>query len=585
MNSTDRKLRVFLCHASQDKPVVRELYQRLLAEGWIDPWLDEEKLLAGQDWNMEIEKAVESADAVIVCLSNRSVTKEGVVQKEIKRALDKAEEKPEDIIFIIPLRLDDCSVPRRLKVYHYQDYFKNINVGYKRLCASLERRADTVGIDILGIKGEIAQREQEEQIRKETEKKIRREEEKARRMEIEERIRKENRGTNESSPLNDAQEVTTRYSEHPKLTPKVFEFPAEVKRKSPKHILGLVIDIVGAVGFLLLDVILIRLSLQYNEWWIYLLVIIWILTSSLIAFFIGLFVVGELMDDFKKLLFAEEMGGNLVFLAGNRTLGLLNLQTKKLLSLQKGIRGHDKFVVLPNLNLVVFEKGIIFDLQANKILGDLGDSFRNVVAAGKKKNFLVNSIQKFITVLEYPSKKTISTFKMFGSSSGTLIVSNNENLIIGYDNAISSVIIWSIKSKKEVDSFGVDSMGSYDSFLVINKDDSILAIASGYKIVLYSLAEKKKIWKLSPSGRVLSAIFVPDSPYLVASISYSELIVLDTVSGKYVKIETGENVDKLLYLESSKEIIGLKDYDHKYAVWNADDLIKVYQEAKTKNKN
>ena len=38
-----RKLRVFLCHSSQDKPIVRELYQRLNAEGWIDPWLDEEK--------------------------------------------------------------------------------------------------------------------------------------------------------------------------------------------------------------------------------------------------------------------------------------------------------------------------------------------------------------------------------------------------------------------------------------------------------------------------------------------------------------------------------------------------------------
>ena len=55
----DRKLRVFLCHSSQDKPIVRELYQRLNAEGWIDPWLDEEKLLPGQDWDLEIEKAVE----------------------------------------------------------------------------------------------------------------------------------------------------------------------------------------------------------------------------------------------------------------------------------------------------------------------------------------------------------------------------------------------------------------------------------------------------------------------------------------------------------------------------------------------
>jgi hypothetical protein len=49
MPVTDRKLRVFpstpsaghrLCHAWQDKPIVRELYQRLNAEGWIDRWPD-----------------------------------------------------------------------------------------------------------------------------------------------------------------------------------------------------------------------------------------------------------------------------------------------------------------------------------------------------------------------------------------------------------------------------------------------------------------------------------------------------------------------------------------------------------------
>ena len=35
--NTGRKLRIFPCHASQDKPVVRKLYKRLLAEGWIAP--------------------------------------------------------------------------------------------------------------------------------------------------------------------------------------------------------------------------------------------------------------------------------------------------------------------------------------------------------------------------------------------------------------------------------------------------------------------------------------------------------------------------------------------------------------------
>jgi len=44
MSATERKFQVFLCHALQDQPVVRELYQLLLAEGWIDPWLNEEKL-------------------------------------------------------------------------------------------------------------------------------------------------------------------------------------------------------------------------------------------------------------------------------------------------------------------------------------------------------------------------------------------------------------------------------------------------------------------------------------------------------------------------------------------------------------
>ncbi len=117
------KLCVFLCHSSQDKPIVRELYQRLNAEGWIDPWLDEEKLLPGMDWDMEIEKAVEAADAVIVCLSKSSVSKEGYLQKGIRKVLDISDQKPEGIIFIIPLRLDDCQPPRRLAKWQYVDYF------------------------------------------------------------------------------------------------------------------------------------------------------------------------------------------------------------------------------------------------------------------------------------------------------------------------------------------------------------------------------------------------------------------------------------------------------------------------------
>jgi TIR domain len=147
MPNANRKLRVFLCHASQNKPVVRELYQRLLAEGWIDPWLDEEKLLPGQDWNLEIEKAVESADAVINCVSSVSVGKEGYVQREVRRVLDIALEKLEGSIYVIPMRLDDCEIPRQLRNRQFLDYFPESkrDSSYDKLKKSLIIRKDALG--------------------------------------------------------------------------------------------------------------------------------------------------------------------------------------------------------------------------------------------------------------------------------------------------------------------------------------------------------------------------------------------------------------------------------------------------------
>ena len=96
--TTNRPLRVFLCHSSNDKPAVRELYQKLRAEPWIQPWLDEENLLPGQDFDFEIYKATRDADAIIICLSKVSVAKEGYVNKEIRHALDIAQEKVQGAI-------------------------------------------------------------------------------------------------------------------------------------------------------------------------------------------------------------------------------------------------------------------------------------------------------------------------------------------------------------------------------------------------------------------------------------------------------------------------------------------------------
>lgn len=137
-----RPLSVFLCHSSSDKPRVRELAEKLRKSGTA-PWLDEEQLLPGQEWEAEIRKAVRASDAVVVCLSNASVSKTGYVQKEIGFALDVAGEQPEGSIFLIPIRLDDCEVPERLKRWHYVDLHGA--TGYERLLAALGQRAQSLG--------------------------------------------------------------------------------------------------------------------------------------------------------------------------------------------------------------------------------------------------------------------------------------------------------------------------------------------------------------------------------------------------------------------------------------------------------
>lgn len=130
-----RLLQVFLCHSSGDKPQVRELYKRLLAEGF-GPWLDEENLIPGQDWREEISKTVRNSDVVLVCLSAGAINKSGFIHKEIKYALDRADEQPVDSIYLIPVRLEECAVPDRLSRWQWVNLFDNN--GYERLTRALK---------------------------------------------------------------------------------------------------------------------------------------------------------------------------------------------------------------------------------------------------------------------------------------------------------------------------------------------------------------------------------------------------------------------------------------------------------------
>ena len=134
MANQNRRDKVFLCHASEDKRYVQKIYKKLKADGFA-PWIDKEDLLPGQLWKEEIPRVIHSAACMLVFLSTTSIAKRGYIQKEFKLALDTLEEIPEGQIFLIPVRIDDCKIPDRFSMIHCCDLFEED--GYEQIVKAI----------------------------------------------------------------------------------------------------------------------------------------------------------------------------------------------------------------------------------------------------------------------------------------------------------------------------------------------------------------------------------------------------------------------------------------------------------------
>lgn len=131
------KHRVFISYAKEDLQYAKRLYDFLKFVG-ASPWLDEEALLPGQRWDIEIEAAIVQSNYFIALLSSRSVAKRGYVQEEIRRALDVLRKIPEREIFLIPARIDLCQPSHRvLEGIQWVDMFPDWDAGTKKVLLAL----------------------------------------------------------------------------------------------------------------------------------------------------------------------------------------------------------------------------------------------------------------------------------------------------------------------------------------------------------------------------------------------------------------------------------------------------------------
>ena len=134
-------LKVFLCHSHSDRVAVHALWLRLKKDG-VDVWLDSENLRPGQNWEREIRKAILKSDVIIACLSRRFNKQKGFRHEELKIALEKSNLIPDDEVFIIPVRLEECDMPESLSHLHRVDLFERN--GYKKLIHSLRKHVQSI---------------------------------------------------------------------------------------------------------------------------------------------------------------------------------------------------------------------------------------------------------------------------------------------------------------------------------------------------------------------------------------------------------------------------------------------------------
>jgi len=132
----------FISYASEDISHAHVLYRRLREAG-LSPWMDKppapyllDGLKPGELWEDRLREAIRSSKYFLPLFSKISVEKSGYVQSEFRQALTKLAEIPAGKTFVIPVRIEECDIPKAridgvsFAQYQYIDcfngYFKDL---------------------------------------------------------------------------------------------------------------------------------------------------------------------------------------------------------------------------------------------------------------------------------------------------------------------------------------------------------------------------------------------------------------------------------------------------------------------------
>jgi hypothetical protein len=108
---------MFISYSRGDGAFVERL-DALLRDAGVSIWFDRRSLWPGQRWEDVIEDQIPNARVFLACLSAIAQDERGYFQVEQQMAAKAAMRVPSDQLFIIPVLLGECSLPRELRQYH-----------------------------------------------------------------------------------------------------------------------------------------------------------------------------------------------------------------------------------------------------------------------------------------------------------------------------------------------------------------------------------------------------------------------------------------------------------------------------------
>ncbi|MBU2527483.1 MAG: toll/interleukin-1 receptor domain-containing protein [Bacteroidetes bacterium] len=124
---------IFFSYSRDDSEFVLQLAKNLRQAG-ANIWLDQLDISAGSRWDKSIEQALTRSKTLLVILSKTSVASDNVLD-EVSFALEEGKT-------VVPVLLEDCEIPFRLRRLQYADFTENREKGIQTLIHALHLDAD-----------------------------------------------------------------------------------------------------------------------------------------------------------------------------------------------------------------------------------------------------------------------------------------------------------------------------------------------------------------------------------------------------------------------------------------------------------